>query len=235
MDTQSDLPSPEAIFFDADGTLLDSADFLLSGHNHVRDSYGQPRFSSEDFHNMISMTTKDVYARLYGDRSEAAQKILYTYINERQSDHLKPIEGARETLEFLSGQGIPLGIVSNKNQASLESAVEKLGWQGYFRTLVGAGGPRRGKPSAEPLLYAMENIKLPLDRVGSVWMVGDHGADIGCARAAGGIGILVHYHWDPDSILKTCEPHLVIPRLGALRDVLLEISRCRVAPAPSCP
>ena len=221
--TCPDLPWPEAVLFDADGTLLDSADFLLAAHNHVRDVYGLPRFTHEDFHDMISSTTREIYAALYGERASEAQKILYKYVNENQDAALRALPGAEETLAFLATRGIPMGVVSNKNQASLEAAIARLGWGPYFGVVVGAGGPIPGKPSPEPLFHALKGLNIPRELVDRVWMVGDHNADIGCARAAGAVGILVAYRWG-DAIQKSCKPHLALPGLRSLQEVVTALT-----------
>ena len=212
------LPFPEGIFFDFDGTIVDSQGFLLSAHNHVRDAYGLPHFSLAEFSRMAASTTREVYARLYEENAEPAKKILYEYIGNNQNAHLKPIDGAEETLEYLSQQGILLGVVSNKDQASLDSAVDALGWRRYFQATVGAGGPVRAKPYADPLLRAMDIARISRDRVDRVWMVGDHEADIRCAFNAGSIGVLVEYYRDCSDILLVCTPHLVIPEIRKLSD-----------------
>lgn len=212
------LPFPEGVFFDFDGTLVDSHDFLLSAHNHVRDVYGLTHFSVVEFNRMLASTTREIYARLYGEKAESAKKALYDYINANQNLHLKPIDGAEETLDYLNQQGILLGVVSNKDQASLDSAVDALGWRRYFQATIGAGGPLRAKPYADPLLRAMDIARISRDRVGRVWMVGDHEADIRCAFNAGSIGVLVEYHRDCSDILRVCTPHLVIPEIRKLSD-----------------
>ncbi len=212
------LPFPDGVFFDFDGTLVDSREFLFAAHNHVRDVFGLPHFTQAEFSKMMASTTKEIYARLYAEQDKAAKKVLYAYINENQTAHLKPVDGAEEALISLKQDGILLGIVSNKDQASLDCAVDALGWRRYFAVTVGAGGPIRAKPHADPLFEAMRGAGIPRDRVDRVWMVGDHEADIQCAFNAGSIGILVEYHRDCAEILRLCRPHLVIPEIKNLPD-----------------
>lgn len=210
------LPYPDGVFFDFDGTLVDSRALLECAHNHVRDVYGMPHFSQADFDRMLSSTTREIYARLYGQDAETAKKVLFAYINDHQGAHLKPIEGAQDTLDFFLREGIVLGIVSNKDQTSLDSAIDHLGWRRYFRAVVGAGAAANGKPFPDPLFLAMAQAGVPRGRVDHIWMVGDHEADIQCADAAGAVSILVQFGRDCADTLQVCTPGLVISEIGDL-------------------
>lgn len=214
------LPYPDGVFFDFDGTLVDSRDFLLSAHNHVRDVYSLPHFSKAEFEKMLASTTREVYARLYGEDAERAKKILFGYINDHQDTHLNVIEGAPDTLDFFAREGVALGVVSNKDQDSLDSAINHLGWRHYFQTSIGAGAAANGKPYPDPLFLAMEKAGIPRGRVDHVWMVGDHEADILCADAAGAVGILVEFGPRSHEILRACTPRLVIPEIRDLCNAL---------------
>lgn len=212
------LPYPAGIFFDFDGTLADSRDFTFEAHNHVRDVLNLPRFSVAELESMQASTTREIYPRLYGEGAEAAKKLLFDYINHHQVTHLRPFPEVEDMLKYFRKEGIPLGIVSNKDQQSLERAVEGLGWRSYFNALVGAGGNIRAKPYPDPLFAAMRHVGLSLDRVDHVWMVGDHEADMMCAFNAGSVGVLVEHNRDCREILRKCTPHLVIPEICRLRD-----------------
>lgn len=206
------VQSPIAIFFDMDGTLLDSYGHLMMAHNHVREAFGQESFTEDEFLFNLSRTTTDVYRELYGARAEEAKQILYEYINEHREKRIVPMRGANEILVFLHGQGIVLGVVSNMNPGLLRDQIESLGWTKYFGAVVGAGDATEPKPSATPLILAAERAGVEFDPQ-KIWMVGDTETDIGCARAAKCVAVLLKSRRDWQNIVRNIPPDLAIETL----------------------
>ena len=89
----------------------------------------------------------------------------------------------------LAGQGIFLGIVSNKTGELLRREVARLGWSGYFGSIVGAGDAPADKPACEPVHLALASSGVPAGA--EVWFVGDTAVDIECARNSGCVGVLL--------------------------------------------
>ena len=99
------------------------------------------------------------------------------------------LPGRGELLEQLSDEGIFLGVVSNKTGALLRREVERLGWSALFGRVIGAGDALSDKPDAAPVTLALEP-----SGVGSgetVWLVGDTGLDMECARNSGCVPVLL--------------------------------------------
>lgn len=210
---------PSAVFFDMDGTLVDSYGFLMNAHNHVREAFGQPAFTQDEFLYNLSRTTRDVYRDLYGDQEAEAKKILYAYVESHRSERMTPMAGAGDLLRFLSAQGIALGVVSNMTPKLLRSQIADLGWAAYFGdAVVGAGDAAEPKPSAAPLLLAAERagISFVPERV---WMVGDTETDIACARAAGCVAVLLRSRRDAGTLSSVHAPDREISSLGELKGI----------------
>ncbi len=115
---------------------------------------------------------------------------------------VEPVDGAREVLDALRAQGVPIGVVSNQSglarglitPAELEAVngrVEEL--LGPFGTWqVCPHGPEDGcacrKPAPGMVLAAAAALGVdPADCV----VIGDIGADVGAALAAGARAVLV--------------------------------------------
>ena len=58
-------------------------------------------------------------------------------------------------LRNLAGQGIYLGVVSNKTGDFLRREAERLGWTDLFGSMVGAGDAPLDKPACEPVRLAL--------------------------------------------------------------------------------
>jgi phosphoglycolate phosphatase len=188
-------PFPKAIFFDWDGTLADTAQMVVDAHNHVRTLYNKPLISFNDIFGKITKSAREVFPEIYGEEHALkAEEELYKFTREKRFDYLKPLPGAVQLLEFLTHHNIPVGIVSNKRHEGLGQEIEGLNWSHMIAIHVGAGEAAEDKPSAAPLLLALERLGTGLNP-SDIWYVGDTEADLLCAKNAGSPCIFVpHEH-----------------------------------------
>ena len=174
----------KSVFFDWDGTLVDSTPLLFAAHNYVRVAMGLPSWSQQEYFQYILYSTRELYPKIYGKDAGKAQEMLYSYVAENHLKSLQPLGGAEDILIMLIGRGVPMGIVSNKRHDALEREIKYLGWDKYFGCWVGAGEAARDKPEADPLILALSRHSVPLD-IKNVLYVGDMESDLGCAKNAG--------------------------------------------------
>ena len=151
-------------------------------------------------------------------------------------DRVEPVAGAREALERLRAAGVPTAVVSNQSgiarglltpaqvdavNARLEDLVGPLG-----PVLVCPHGPDDGcpcrKPAAGLVLQAAAVLGVPPERCA---VVGDIGADVGAALAAGARPVLVPTPVTlPEEVAAAPE---VAPDLRAAVDLLLGVAAAR--------
>jgi len=80
---------------------------------------------------------------------------------------------------------LPVAVVTSCPRRLAESVLERHGFLPHVTAIVGSeDGP--GKPSAAPVLLAMERLG-----VKSAWMLGDNPTDVMAARAAGVVALAV--------------------------------------------
>lgn len=214
-------PRPKAIFFDWDGTLVDTLDFVFRAHNHVRERLGEPLWSQEEFKGHTKFSSVQLYPRIYGDRAQEAMGFLEQFMNE---NHLKPenlvlLDGVKPFLEEAAQAGIVMGVVSNKRHMFITREISHMGLDRYFVSVVGAGVAANDKPSADPLLFALKESGLEAGR--DVWFVGDTEPDILCARAAGCPAILLHRDKDHQTLIDLHKPEMVVRDMASFRERLL--------------
>jgi phosphoglycolate phosphatase len=210
----------KAIFFDWDGTLVDSIPLLFSAHNYTREKMGHAPWTKEEYRAAMVSSTREIYPVLYGDKAQEAQDILYAFILENHLKHLEVLEGARELIEFLGARNAPMGIVSNKRHDVLRREVEHLGWQKYFGVYNGAGVAAKDKPSGAPLLFALNQFPHKVD-IKDVLYVGDTESDLGCARDAGCEAVYIRQELFKPELVKQYKPAYVVDDLAALKNVLI--------------
>lgn len=184
------VPSkPSAIIFDWDNTLVDSWPAIHAAVNRTLVAMGHQPWSLAEAKRRIARSLRDSFPQLFGERWNEARDIYYRSFAEVHLETLRPMDGARELLDELRARDIYLAVVSNKTGKYLRLEAERLGWQGYFRAIVGATDAARDKPAVEPVDMALAGSGIKRD--GNVWFVGDGAVDLECARNAGLSGFLI--------------------------------------------
>ena len=216
---------PLAVVWDLDGTLVESAPDLATALNGLLNEEGQHGHAVEDVRPMIGGGVAKLIERGFRaagtplDQAECDALVprfmeLYTAC-ATDSTHLVP--HAREMLLHFYHAGVKQALCTNKPISVTRLIVDALDISGFFAAVIGGDSTPEKKPSPLPLQTCLEEIGVrPQDAV----MVGDSGADVGAARAAGVPVILVPdgYTGVPASSLGADH---VVENLSEIPDVLL--------------
>jgi phosphoglycolate phosphatase len=190
------LPDPSAIVWDLDGTLVESAPDLAKALNTLLVEQGRHTHSVESVRPMIGAGVAKLIERGFRAAGPALDPDavddlvprfmeIYTACATEQT-HLVP--HAREVLEHFYHAGVRQGLCTNKPIAVTRQIVNVLDISGYFRSIVGGDSTNAKKPHPLPLQTCLEELGT---RPENAVMIGDSGADVGSARAAGVPVILV--------------------------------------------
>lgn len=174
----------KSIIFDWDGTLVDSHDWVLGAHNHVRQIMGRPQWSKDDIFGNASFSARETYPLEYGDDAAKAIEILQDYVKKNNHSSSKPYSHSEQTLMAIKSFNIPMGVVSNKRHEPLNEIIIHLKWDHYFKTAIGAGHAERDKPDPAPLFMAMTAIH-PQLKPEQLLYIGDTETDLLTAKRAG--------------------------------------------------
>ncbi|HSL25377.1 MAG TPA: HAD family hydrolase [Acidimicrobiia bacterium] len=218
---------PEAILFDAGGTLVlqDPAalsevlghpiefDTLFEAHYRAMDAYARRRAAGEE---LGWIWWQDLFFRGVG-LSEPRRGAELT--NNGFGFWNRAIEHTAEAVRELSAMGVRVAVVSNSDGSVRESLI-RAGFAGLFEFVVDSHEVGLAKPDPGIFHHALARMGVAPDRT---WYVGDslfH--DIGGAAAAGlAAGILV----DPLNLAPEQRP-----RVGSVRDLPAMVGRRRSAP-----
>lgn len=211
-----DLILPTAVLFDWDNTLVDTWKTIFYAVNDTLLAFGLEPWTEDHALSNIQRSGREAFPKLFGDRAKEAQRFFYKLVEEDNLQGLNPMPEAHALLEVLSKKGIPTGVVSNKNSLFLHKEVTHLGWDNYFGALVGAGDAVRDKPAADPILLALEKLKVPVSS--NVWMVGDAPVDWDCASAAGCRAIAIG-----DRFETTSSVLVSIENCGDLKKIFMKL------------
>ncbi len=196
------MSKPDAIFFDWDGTLVDTLPGLLIAHNHVRTHFGLEHWTRDQFHKEMKYSSRELYPKIYGERADEAITVLRAYMDVNIIKHLTPLKNAEVTLRRIHKAGIPIGIVSNKRQEFLTREIEHLGWGRYISIEAGSGFAARDKPSGDPIRKALSAVNLAPEN-SMIWFVGDTETDMLAAADAACLPVLIlHGEQRPEIVEK---------------------------------
>jgi phosphoglycolate phosphatase len=180
---------PRAILFDWDNTLVDSWATIHEALNFVMGAMGKPAWSLVETQTRVRLSLRESFPVHFGDRWEEAREIYLDRFRAIHLERLTPLPGREAMLRSLAGQGIFLGVVSNKTGPLLRREVARLGWSGFFGSVIGAGDAAADKPACEPVHLALTPSGIPAGE--EVWFVGDTAVDMECARNSGCVGVLL--------------------------------------------
>lgn len=214
---------PDAVFFDWDGTLADTYNFLNDAHNYVLVELGFKPFKEGEYAEYFGKPRDILYPAIYHDKHELAKRHFEVYVLNN-AHRIKPLDGAEDILRFFQGNGVRMGVVSNKKAIFIENEIKHFGWNHYFEVIVGGGDAAQDKPAPDPLFLALERASIPKDSP-FVWFVGDTENDLKCATDAGCPVLFVRGHEDPKPLIDLYKPEIYADSCRELHKILVEIPK----------
>jgi phosphoglycolate phosphatase len=176
----------DAVFFDLDGTLVDSSTDIGLAANYVREQMNLPRLEIDLIKSYVGDGVRLLMSRALQsedasllDRAISIWEPFYK-VNCLLNTVLYP--GIEQVLEQLHSDRIPMAVVSNKPACFCEQILEGLKIEKYFGSVVGGDSAPNRKPHPEPMWLAAEQLKLTSK---SILVVGDSSHDITAANKAG--------------------------------------------------
>ena len=146
------------LLFDLDGTLIDSTSAILDGFHYAFAHCGGTNLSDEAIKRLIGHPLEVMFERLGAVRD--VQDFVLTYKQRYAQTFLDQTvllsgayEAVREASEFAN-----LGVVTTKTSKFSKILLQHLGIAEFFGTIVGREDVQNPKPSAEPILKALENL-----------------------------------------------------------------------------
>lgn len=193
------MPSPRAVVFDKDGTLID-----------VHDTWGPvfatiiPEMAEEravDVAGALGVVLPDatlrpdsvviagsnadivaVMAPVLGRPESELLPVLESRIDELAVRHVTPLPSTAGVLEALERDGVWMGLATNDGIATTERQLDALGWRSHFASVLGYDSGFGAKPDPGMLLESARRAGVAIDRL---VFVGDSETDRRTAVAAG--------------------------------------------------
>lgn len=177
----------DAVLFDLDGTLADTAADLGAVLNRLRAEGGQAPLQAQTIRPHVSKGVRGLLGIGFdlapGDDgyAELHQRFL-TYYGDSFCVATRLFEGMAELLESLEAQSIKWGVVTNKTSRYTLPVMAALGLVRRAACIVSGDSSPRPKPAPDPLLLASAIAGADPARC---LYVGDDLRDMQAARTAG--------------------------------------------------
>lgn len=176
------LPKFKGVFFDLDGTLLDTTPLIVQSFQYAFEHHYQRRILLEDIQPFMG---KPLRAAMEVMAPGAEDEVIQTYrnFNLLHHDRLAGIfDGVQETVISLHEAGIRLAIVTSKTSVMARRGLRLFDLEKYFDTVVGVEDTKRHKPEPDPVFRALAETGLSANEC---LMVGDSPHDIASGQGAG--------------------------------------------------
>jgi N-acetyl-D-muramate 6-phosphate phosphatase len=181
------MSPPQAVLFDLDGTLVDSAPDLAHAANAMLAQRGLPPVPYGELRPLAGSGARGMLSRTFGktpadDDYIALRDEFHALYEQCMLASARAFDGIECLIGHLQARGLPWGIVTNKARRFAEPMVSALPPLAGAATLVCGDCTPHTKPHPAPLLEAAR--RLALDPTRCVY-VGDDARDVAAGHAAG--------------------------------------------------
>ena len=190
----------EAVLFDLDGTLADTAPDMARTVNEMRLRRSLAPVPLERVRPHVSKGARGMLLAAFEmtadhpDFAAMREEFLELYAENLDVDTVL-FPGMAELLGELEARAITWGVVTNKFERLARPVMAGLGLEQRSRVIVGGDTCARAKPFPDSLLHAAKLIAIEPARI---LYVGDDERDIQAARAAGMFGLVAGYGYIGD-------------------------------------
>jgi phosphoglycolate phosphatase len=200
----AELNAIQAVIFDLDGTLVDSAEDLRAALNQLLMELDLRSIEAAEIRSMIGDGVLKLVERgLIAANADSTQgkAVLSRFLEIYQADPAnltRPYPGVVETLSALRRARIRMAVVTNKPFTAAKEILRALSLAEYFSVVVGGDSLPYRKPRPEPMFEAIRQLGVD---AGQTLVVGDNIHDVEAAHAAGMrcIAVSYGYHHLPPS------------------------------------
>ncbi|MCP5158167.1 MAG: phosphoglycolate phosphatase [Gammaproteobacteria bacterium] len=220
-----------ALFFDLDGTLVDSVPDLTAALNAMLRQLDLPVREEAQVrtwvgNGMDNLIRRALVGAMDGNRADPtlfthAKPLYKAAYAEHISVYSVLYPGVHDGLAKLRAAGLPMACVTNKPAEFAQPLLDRLGIRGFFATVVGGDCVPQPKPAPDSLWLCAERLGIPIEQG---LMVGDSLNDVGAARNAGCPVVCVPYGYNHGYSIHDAQPDAVIDSIVELPTLLGRIT-----------
>ena len=177
----------EAVLFDLDGTLIDSAPDLGAAADKMRTDRGMSSLPLSDYRHMAGAGARGMLGVAFGLSPEHAdfgvlKEEFFLNYEACMTARTYAFDGVAELIAQISGAGLKWGVVTNKSARFTLPLTRQMPLFSSAQTIISGDTTPHAKPHPAPLLEAARQLHV---EPGRCVYVGDDERDIVAGRAAG--------------------------------------------------
>ncbi len=185
----------DAVLFDLDGTLIDSAPDLGAAADKMRTDRGLPSLPLERYRPRCGAGARGMLGVAFGITPEAPEFValreeFFVNYERRMLDDTRVFDGVGDLVGQLLARRMGWGVVTNKSARFTEPLTRALPLFASARAIVSGDTTPFSKPHPEPLLEAARRLGVEAARC---VYVGDDERDMAAGRAAGMLTVAATY------------------------------------------
>ena len=177
----------DAVLFDLDGTLIDSAPDLAAAADKLRTDRGLVSLPASQYRPMVGAGARGMIAVAFGLKPEDAgfeslREEFFINYEACMTQRTCAFEGVVDLIEKISQAGLKWGVVTNKAERFTLPLTIAMPLFNTAQAIVSGDTTPHSKPHPAPLLEAARRLGVAAERC---LYVGDDERDIMAGRAAG--------------------------------------------------
>jgi len=209
------------IVFDWDGTLMDSADHIVSCLQTAISELGLEAKTDEEVKNIIGLGLREALFALYPQATDKELTALVDRYREhffdQQADPCELFSGAKELIQELDAKNYYLAVATGKGRNGLDKVLKETGMEKFF-PITRCADEAHSKPHPKMLLDIIDYYGVDANEA---IMVGDTEYDLQMANNAAAHSVAVTYGVHDKQRLLDCKPLTCLDNMNDLQQWLL--------------
>lgn len=213
----------EAVLFDMDGTLLDTAPDFVAVIQAMRAARDLPPVPEKTVRDVVSGGARAMVSCAFeiDPASDEFESLRLEFLDRYQDAcavHSALYDGMAEVLADIEAAGLKWGVVTNKPARFAEPIMQQLNLAQRSAVLVCPDHVARSKPDPEPMVLACKQLNVSPE---ATLFIGDDQRDVESGRAAGSRTVAVTYGYiHPEDNPRSWGADAVIDHPSELRALL---------------
>lgn len=212
----------KAVFFDLDGTLLDTLQDLADSTNEMLRFFNMPERSIDEIRHfvgngMVKLIERSVSSDFDKNNFEEAYEFFRNAYRKNMRNNTRPYEGIIDVLKRLKEAGVKIFVTSNKNDDAVKGLCNEV-FPSLLDEAVGVNENNPPKPDSKMIDNILEKYGLDIK---DCIFVGDSETDILTAKNVKMESIGVLWGFRGESVLISQGADFIIEKPCEILDIVI--------------